>query len=289
MAQYKYAELFDRHQGLVINKKNDMIERSSQLFWNLTNNNLLFRKFSKFKMLFNICLLLASFLIASVDVKVLKPKMDGRIVGGFEIDIKDVPWQVSLHTNGSHFCGGSIISPKWILTAAHCTLYVSSNISIITWANITLLLSFHSRKIDSDPKRLVIKSGTNFHENGTESKVKRIIADAKYSNQTRTYDFALLELENELELDETRKVIKLAESNDHHIDGSMCLVTGWGSTRNENESTDKLRGVEVPIFPQEECNKLYEEKGGITSSMICAGYKIGQKDGKLMWLIVLEL
>nr|AAT81428.1 trypsin precursor MDP5A [Mayetiola destructor] len=208
-------------------------------------------------MFFNLCLLLSGVLIASGAVLNQKTStLDGRIVGGFEIDIKDVPWQVSLQTNGSHFCGGSIISSKWILTAAHCPFL----------------------NVDSDPERITVKSGTNFHQHGTESKVKRIIEDPKYFRPTRTYDFALLELENELKLDETRKAIKLADSNDHHVDGSMCLVTGWGKTKNASESTHMLRGVEIPIVPQNECNKAYEEISDITSSMICAGYMEGGKD-----------
>lgn len=44
-----------------------------------------------------------------------------RVVGGFEIDIKAVPYEVSLQENGSHSCGGSIINEEWILSAAHCT------------------------------------------------------------------------------------------------------------------------------------------------------------------------
>lgn len=47
--------------------------------------------------------------------------LDGKIVGGEPAEIEDYPYQISLLAYGSHSCGGSIIAPNKILTAAHCT------------------------------------------------------------------------------------------------------------------------------------------------------------------------
>jgi secreted trypsin-like serine protease len=50
----------------------------------------------------------------------LRAGFSPRIVGGNMSSLAQWPWQVSLQFQGYHLCGGSIITPLWIVTAAHC-------------------------------------------------------------------------------------------------------------------------------------------------------------------------
>merc|ERR1719513_295788 len=48
------------------------------------------------------------------------PARAGRIVGGHEAEEHERPWQVALFIDDAWFCGGSLISENYVLTAAHC-------------------------------------------------------------------------------------------------------------------------------------------------------------------------
>ncbi|XP_061400074.1 trypsin-1-like [Musca vetustissima] len=181
------------------------------------------------------------------------PRLDGRIVGGHKVNITDAPHQVSLQTS-SHFCGGSIISKQWILTAAHCT---------------------EGRTAE----RLKVRIGSSEYSKGGELiQVAEIVQHKKFNYSNVDYDYSLLKLSREIEFDDTKQAVKLPETKDMEMDGTMCFVTGWGNTQNATESRDWLRLAEVPIFNQEQCSDKYRKFGGVTERMICAGYIEGGKD-----------
>lgn len=181
--------------------------------------------------------------------------MDGKIVGGFPLNITQVPWQVSLQdpNKESQFCGGSIISDRWILTAGHC-LYAS------------------------DASAFEVRVGaTHKYLDGKIIKAKRAIVHKRYNEVYTDFDFGLIELESKLNFSDSVRSVPLPDFGDVHVPaGKLCLVSGYGNTKNVNESRIFLRGVEVPIVEQNSCNKAYG--GRVTSRMICAGYRDGGKD-----------
>lgn len=177
-----------------------------------------------------------------------------RIVGGYEIDITDAPHQVSLQSRGSHICGGSIISSKWVLTAAHCTDGASVS-------------------------NLRVRVGSTKHASGGQViAISRIFQHPQFSYSTIDYDYSLLQLAKTLSLNNSSHVITLPEQDESLPDGTLCEVSGWGNTQSITQSRDKLRAAYVPSYNQQQCNQAYRLYGGVTDRMICAGFQQGGKD-----------
>ncbi|XP_056267658.1 transmembrane protease serine 2-like isoform X2 [Pseudoliparis swirei] len=190
-----------------------------------------------------------------VECGVSSASPGARIVGGTEAANGAWPWQVSLQITGQHICGGSVISPDWILSAAHCFQKYSSP---GTW-------TVHS----GDVSLLQMINGKT---------VNKIISHAKFNTETYVNDIALLKLDAPLEFSRTVKPVCLPNTGMHLYAGSQAWITGWGALRSSGPSPDKLNQAQVTVYSRETCNSAQALAGQVTETMICAGKMQGGVD-----------
>jgi trypsin len=174
-------------------------------------------------------------------------------LAGEVIALSRAPYQVSVQNKGRHECGGSIISENFILTAAHCTFVTRSR-------DITV-------RVGSDK----LQSG------GEVFTVKKIKNHPNFNPFTYNYDFAVIELWGKIKMKVgVKEVIELPIHDDPIEDGTITFVSGWGDTQNSSESSEILRGVEIPTVNQKRCKEIYSN---LSNQMICAGNLVnGGKD-----------
>ncbi|GAA6080705.1 chymotrypsin A-like [Tachysurus ichikawai] len=182
-------------------------------------------------------------------VPAISPVVTGyaRIVNGEEAVPHSWPWQVSLQdSTGFHFCGGSLISEYWVVTAAHCNVRTSH----------LVILGEHDR--DSNA------------ENVQVMKVEKSIRHPNYNPFTINNDVALIKLASPAQLNTRVSPVCLAETSDNFQGGMKCVTSGWGLTRYNAANTPALlQQAALPLLTNTDCQRYWGNK--ITDLMVCAG------------------
>ena len=166
------------------------------------------------------------------------------IVNGQEATECEWRWQASLRRSGFSFCGGSLIHPRWVMSAAHC---VSSGN-----ADFTIVLG------DKDKNAV--------GSNEKEIAVTRVIKHPLYGSSGMSYDFALLELAERAPENDCIGTVCVPQEE---IIEEDCFITGWGTLAPGGSTPRQLQEAKVQSTTNAACQDAYGASS-IDDTMICA-------------------
>jgi len=182
-----------------------------------------------------------------------KPDIQGitRVIAGKTAIRGSWPWQILLMLSGQAMCGGTIIAPEWIVTAAHC-VYGRE------WSGqFSVKVGEHDRYVNE----------------GSEAtyQVQRVYRHQRYNPNRLNNDIALLKLNRPIAFGKYVKPICLPKKNVPV--GTTCFITGWGKIRHPGGMTRTLQQAILPVVGNTECYEKNRHRIPIpiTEAMICGG------------------
>lgn len=197
-----------------------------------------------------------------------------RIVGGQEATPGEWPWQVALVRKGTdlynnQFCGGTIITADWVVTAAHCVDDVTPN-------QVDVVAGVHDL---SNP-------GANFQRRT----LAQIVVHPGWNTANGDNDIALLKLSAPIAERPASggtlpiQHLDLVPGNVGDLAGRDVTVTGWGNRKADPpggpppDYPSRLHKVTVPVADQASCVAAYAHLNPVTDNMLCAGQLGSGKD-----------
>ncbi|XP_077106015.1 transmembrane protease serine 4-like [Ranitomeya variabilis] len=177
-----------------------------------------------------------------------------RIIGGQDSSIEHSPCQVSLQYLGQHSCGGCVLTPRIILSAAHCF-----------------------QKGEQQVDRWRVQAGLSTLTYLFASQVDKIFIHTLYNLDLRPYDIAILKLKSDLTFSDSIQAICLPGFDISLPDNAPLSVTGWGHTVEGGATlASTLQRVSINLISRSVCNQEYY--GQVTDTMLCAGRLSGGLD-----------
>lgn len=198
------------------------------------------------------------------------PTAKPQMIGGSPTTQAAAPWMVQLlfawngDDNYYFTCGGTLIAPNKVLTAAHCV--ENEDGSALDWVNEGLVLGGTAK----------LAGGGGANPEGTIAEVKRVWHYSSFSPTTFDNDMAVLTLSSPLPY----KTLPIAKATDSasYAAGTQATVYGWGVTDSAADSQNlapTLQHLAMPVNSDSTCKTALDAAVGtggfVPGHMMCAG------------------
>ncbi|XP_045687323.1 transmembrane protease serine 9-like [Phyllostomus hastatus] len=195
---------------------------------------------------------LAALILLGAALCVAQPR--GRILGGSQAKPHERPYMASVQVNGTHVCGGFLVTERWVLSAAHCLEHVNTNETLVQ-----VLLGAHSLSQPEPSKQLY--------------DVIRAVPHPDSRLDTIDHDLLLLQLSENATLGPAVKPLPWQQEDRDVAGGTLCDVAGWGVINHSGRKPDLLQYLLLPVINRTICNLRKYHDGTVTERMMCAESK----------------
>ncbi|MER6305975.1 serine protease [Streptomyces sp. NPDC001657] len=178
--------------------------------------------------------------LVGVGLAVLPAATAHAIIGGQKSSTEQAPWAVSInlwrqtdsYPRSGQFCGGTLVTPTKVVTAAHCV-------------------------VDEEPTDVGVVAGRTDlrRHDGTMRKVRKAWVHPRFGRHLEN-DVAVLTLDKPMPTKYTPLPIATTSDTGPYRPGTGARVYGWGLLDNEDRAANVLRSAKLRVLPDRTCQRL---------------------------------